>query len=178
MVDVALWSVAFLVLMIGASIVWSTLLYAAPPVPSSHLMHVAVCQLVSRVGLSGPIIEMGAGWGGLAVSLARAFPNRQIIAVEISLYPYLVVRLRAGALNNLTVIWGDGGKIIDRLNMPAACVVTYVTGSIMRQVAKYVPPNMAWVSIHFAAPGRIPIAQITVPDIWNTKVFAYAANPD
>ena len=177
MLDVALWGIALFVLLIGVSIVWSTLLYAAPPIPSSQLMRVAVCQLVLRVWPSGPIIEMGAGWGGLAVSLARTFPNRQIIAVEISLCPYLVLCLRAGALNNLTVVWGDGGKIIDQPNMPTACIVTYLTGPIMRRLTKYVAPNMAWVSIHFAVPGRIPIAQITVPDIWKTKVFAYAANP-
>lgn len=40
------------------------------------------------------IVEAGSGWGGLAVSIARARPGAQVIGYELSPLPWLFSRLR------------------------------------------------------------------------------------
>lgn len=40
------------------------------------------------------ILDLGCGWGGLVISLARLFPNARIIGYEISPWPYLFSKIK------------------------------------------------------------------------------------
>lgn len=56
------------------------------------------------------VVEMGSGWGGLAIAVARARPDCRVVGVEFSLLPYLVSRLRlmlSPELKNLTFVRKD-----------------------------------------------------------------------
>ena len=41
------------------------------------------------------IAELGCGWGGITMALARQYPDAHIDGYELSLFPYLVSKLRA-----------------------------------------------------------------------------------
>lgn len=53
------------------------------------------------------IVDLGSGWGALVIALARAFPEASVQGVEISLFPYLVSRLRTHHLPNVSLKWGN-----------------------------------------------------------------------
>ena len=63
------------------------------PTPSSSVARRALikaCQEAMEGGSPQHIWELGAGWGGLAFSLADAFPNAQVIACERAMSPRLI----------------------------------------------------------------------------------------
>jgi len=72
------------------------------PMPSSRRAVEAMLTLAVPAR-DGAIHELGSGWGGLAISLARAHPNRVVLCYEISTLPYLfsVLRGRLSGLENL-----------------------------------------------------------------------------
>jgi precorrin-6B methylase 2 len=80
-----------------------------PPMPALFKERARVVQLLSTAEIpsGGRIYELGSGWGDLALALARAFPQAQIIAMEISPIPFFVSWLRALPLKNLEVQWGN-----------------------------------------------------------------------
>ena len=64
------------------------------PMPSSGAARRRIVELVPA-DLEGTILELGSGWGGLAVALARRFPAAQVVAYELSPVPWIVARIRA-----------------------------------------------------------------------------------
>jgi precorrin-6Y C5,15-methyltransferase (decarboxylating) len=99
-------------------------LFAQPEAPPILLTHADVRAIVvGRFwGLpSGPLWDIGAGLGGVAVSLARGFPTREIVAVERSAdqAAYLHTnRLRFGAYN-MRVVFGTAPACLEGEADPA-----------------------------------------------------------
>ena len=93
------------VLLVMVSILVGVLRTGISPMPSSRQ---AVQQVLTFVApsRSGVIYELGAAWGSLAIPLAKTFPDRQIIAYELSTIPWLFLslRVRLSGLNNIDVI--------------------------------------------------------------------------
>ena len=80
-----------------------------PPVPLRSRERQAVIALLGQAGL-GPkavIYELGCGWGGLALALARAFPEASVVGIELSPLPWLVARLRARGEPRVRIERGD-----------------------------------------------------------------------
>ena len=59
--------------------------------------------------VTGPIYELGCGWGTLALPLARRFPACAIVAVERSLVPWMVclLRVKIAGLRNIRLVRDD-----------------------------------------------------------------------
>jgi predicted O-methyltransferase YrrM len=59
--------------------------------------------------MTGPIYELGSGWGALAIRAARRFPACSVTAIEMSPLPWLVswLRLKIGGPSNIRLIRGD-----------------------------------------------------------------------
>lgn len=82
-------------------------LYKVPPIPMPDAVQRGIIAEIP-VGDS-TICELGSGFGGTAIALARALPNRQIVGIEISPVPFLIGYLRAklSGLSNLKMIFDD-----------------------------------------------------------------------
>ncbi|MFP4129472.1 MAG: class I SAM-dependent methyltransferase [Halorhodospira sp.] len=63
------------------------------PVPTSRPGRELVLASLPEVD-GGTIVEAGSGWGGLALSIARACPRAQVYGYELSPLPCLLARLR------------------------------------------------------------------------------------
>ncbi len=97
-----LWLVLFLFL---AALTLAVQFYTGvPPFPSTRGEKEAVCHFLKG---EGSIYELGCGWGGLAVALAREFPERRVVGIELSPLPALVSWIRALFIANLHVRWGN-----------------------------------------------------------------------
>ena len=78
------------------------------PVPSSRgALNVMVEALPTDT--IGAIYELGAGWGTLAFPLALEYPQCEVIAYELSPFPWLFMMIRAhlSGIANLTIRRGN-----------------------------------------------------------------------
>lgn len=157
----------------GASIVWHSLSVGISPMPSSGLAREALLELVP-VGLTGPVHELGAGWGTLAVPLARRLPGVRVIAWETSPVPFAVLWLRARGLPNLEVRRAD---FFTADFTTAQLVVCYLFTGAMERLATRLRtelPAGALVLTHtFALRGWEPELTGRLDDLYRTPVYRY-----
>ena len=145
------------------------------PMPSSGRAIQQVLQFVVPPR-PGSIYELGAAWGGLAVPLARAFPDRRIIAYELSTIPWLFLslRVRVSGLKNIEVVRRDFFR--DDLSK-AAIVVCYLhPKSMVRLSTKLrseLTPGTVVVSNTFALPGWAPEQTSQLTDLYRTKIYRF-----
>jgi hypothetical protein len=144
------------------------------PVPTSRPARaVMLAALPERI--DGPIAELGAGIGTLALPLARAHPDTEVRAYELSPLPWLVLRLRALAgPPNLRIERGD----FFRTPMhDVRLVVTYLyPGAMARLRPKLeaeLPPGALVLSNTFAVPGWTPERSLPVGGALQTRVYLY-----
>lgn len=72
--------------------------------------------------------------GALVVALARAFPDATVQGVEISLFPYLVSRLRTYHLPNVSLKWGN---FFHRDPGNAEAIVCYLMPGVMAKLGDF-----------------------------------------
>ena len=89
---------------ITVSLIYSTVKLGISPMPSSNKAYNTMIKLVDVTG-TGPIIDLGSGWGNLVIRIARKNPERQVIGYELSLLPWLTSTLlkKILGLQNLTL---------------------------------------------------------------------------
>ena len=75
------------IMLAGTSIVLTSLKVGIGPLPSSGRARRVVLSAVETAG-SGPVIDLGSGWGSFVIALARKYPDREIIGYELSSVPY------------------------------------------------------------------------------------------
>ncbi len=78
----------------------------APPVPTSRRARAAILDLVGHYAAPGPLLDLGCGYGTLARDLARAFPDRAVLGVEVTPLTAGIARHLSRAYPNLSVIQG------------------------------------------------------------------------
>lgn len=145
------------------------------PVPTTPRVAAAMLSL-ARPGVDGAIFELGSGWGSLAFALARRFPDRRVIAYELSPLPWLVSRLRQALLPapNLTIRRADFHQVS---LAEAALVCCYLyPGAMARLRPKFeaeLGPGAAVISNSFAIPGWPPAAMRRADDQYGSPVYLY-----
>ena len=145
------------------------------PMPSSPRAVQRVLQYVVPPR-AGSIYELGAAWGSLAVPLARAFPDRRIIAYELSTIPclFLLLRVRVSGLKNIEVVRRD--FFLDDLGKAAVIVCYLYPGSMDRLSTKLqseLIPGTVVVSNSFALPGWVPEQKSQLKDLYRTKIYRF-----
>ncbi len=169
-----------------ALLVVDTARMGAPPMPSNTQERAAVVALVERraIELARPIrvLEAGAGWGGLALAIARAQPDFQLLAVEGSVLPAGICRLRAlvhhllgGAM--IDVRWGDFLRA-DYVDVDV--VVAFLGPEPTTRLAEHLaqlpdPPQL--VSVGFAVRSWRQRARIRLTDGWRSEVGLWVFDP-
>ena len=148
------------------------------PMPSSQR---AIKQVLKFVvpPRPGPIVELGAAWGSLAIPLARAFPDRRILAYELSTIPwlFLLIRVRASGLTNIDVVRRDFFR--DDLGQAAAVVCYLYPGGMVRLSTKLkseLKQGTVIVSNTFSLPGWVPEVEAELRDIYGTKIYRFVMN--
>jgi len=163
----------------AASIVIDTIRLGIGPTPTSRAARRTMLALLPAE-IEGPILELGAGFGGLAVALARARPDDRIRAFEASTVPWLVAWLRArlGRRRNLRVLRSDFRR--EPLG-DAGAVVCYLFPGAMTALAARLPaelrPGTPVASYAFRVPGWTAEREEAVPGIWRSTAFLYRSPP-
>lgn len=169
--DIAVLVAAMLVM---ASIVWTTLRVGISPMPSSALARRAM--LAAAAGAPrGTIIDLGSGWGSLAIRCARAWPERTVIGYELSWVPWLVsmlakqlLRLHNLELRRADFLQADLGG--------AAVLLCYLFPRGMHDLAhklrgEGLHPRV--ISNTFALPSFEPDEVIHLQDLYRSRIYLY-----
>lgn len=159
------------------SIVWSTLVTGISPMPSSTKARQAMMQLVCDAGTkTGPIVELGSGWGGLLFPLAKQYPQRKIIGYELSIMPWLitVILKKVLGLKNIQVY----RKNFLHADLTSASVILcYLFPGGMQAVERKISEQDGQVeyliSNNFALPSHQPIKTIHLNDLYQSPVYLY-----
>lgn len=164
-----------LVTLVGCSIIWSTLILGISPMPSSNKARQAIMQLIGDTG-SGPILELGSGWGNLLIPLAKAYPQRTIVGYELSLFPWLtsVMLKKVFGLDNLQVY----RKNFLHEDLASACVVVcYLFPGGMQAIENKLKAEDGslkyLISNNFALPSHKPIKTIHIDDFYRSPIYLY-----
>jgi hypothetical protein len=159
-------------------IVVFTLINGISPMPSSAAAARAIVDACKRHQAKGPILELGSGWGGVSLRLAKKFPDAQVIGFENCPVPYLwswfvaLISLR----QNLKIVLGDFYK--SDLS-GAATIVCYLCPAAMKRLSEKLKielrPGTLIVSSTFALPGWQPVETTTASDMYRSKIYVYRA---
>ena len=176
-IQLCLWAVALIVIL---SILVGVIRTGISPMPSSRLAIRQVVQFAAPPN-PGPIYELGAAWGSLAFPLARAFPDRTIIAYELSTVPWLFLwlRVRVSRLNNIEVVRRDFFR--DDLSKAAGVVCYLYPEGMVRLSTKLkseLVPGTVVVSNTFALPGWVPDQQTQLKDLYQTTIYRFVMDSE
>lgn len=168
-----------LAVLIGISIIWSTVKAGISPMPSSQKARQAVMQLVEAVDgdtCGGDIVDLGSGWGGLVIRLAQTYPDRKVVGYELSLIPWVTSLCVAKflRLKNLKVYRRDFLKA--DLSAASVMVCYLFPEGMLALESKLVELPAArryLISNNFALPTHKPEETIQLDDFYRSPVYLY-----
>lgn len=154
----------------------------AVPMPSPRPIHRAVIDEIDRLPGIRRVVELGSGWGGLALRIARAHPEKLVVGVEASTVPWLVSRGRRavpGAPQNVVFQRADFRSMAIE---PHTAYVCYLAPPAMRSVRELVEhgarEGVVVVSALFAVREWRPVRTTTARDVHATRVYVYEPGRD
>ncbi len=171
-IEIALVSISLLV---AISIVYYTLRSGISPMPSSSAVRQELIHFLPDID-SGPIYELGSGFGTLAIPLAQKYPDLQITGFEISPVPYWVSKIRARflGLENLEFIRTD---FLSTDLSQAQLLVSYLYPEGMEKIAaklrKQPGSKQYFLSHTFALPGYVPMRTGQASDLYRSPIYLY-----
>lgn len=143
--------------------------------PSSKSAKKMILQLLPKNIEEGVIYELGSGWGGLALLLAKHYPHVRVIAFEVSPVPYLVscIRQILSRKSNLTILRKNffGHHYSD-----AKAIVCYLYPGAMKKLApklkEELPEKSTIISNTFALTGW-EVSLFFADDWAATRIYRY-----
>ena len=132
--------------------------------------------------IKGPVYELGAGWGGLSFTIARRYPDCQVIAFEKAFLPYLFLKCRRllSPRNNLKI---QRINFINETLGDPEVIICYLSHWHMKALSeKNIFPDdkdndktypLTLISNTFALPYTEPDEIISTNQTLQNKVFVY-----
>ena len=166
-----LWTILLTILI---SIVWTTYRYGIGPTPTSNKVKKILMEHLPKLP-SGPIYELGAGFGTLAFALADHYPDHTVIAIEVSPIPWawMVAIQGLHPRKNLKIIRGDFFK--ESLE-DAKLIVCYLYPGAMQKLKEKIDrecQKAKLISHTFAFPTKTPTQVIYAHDLYHTPIYIY-----
>ena len=160
---------------ISISLIYSTIKLGISPMPSSNKAFNTMLTLVDETG-TGPIIDLGSGWGNIVIRLAKRYPQRQIVGYELSLLPWLtsVFLKKVLGLKNLTL----HRQNFYNASLPAASVlVCYLFPEAMSKIKNKLlleqPKIDFLISNNFALPSWQACKTKQLDDFYKSPIYLY-----
>lgn len=156
------------------SIVRTSLQTGISPMPSSGKARQAM--IAAARANKGTVIDLGSGWGTLAIAFARKHPQRQVIGYEASWVPWLasLVCKHAMRLNNLTLHRRD---FLHADLSGASILLCYLFPRGMQQLRDKLETQKGQpgliISNTFALPGATPFRIIQLDDFFRSPIYVY-----
>ena len=143
--------------------------------PSSNKAYSTMMQLADETG-SGPVIDLGSGWGHFVIRIAKKNPQRQIVGYELSLLPWFtsIVFKKILGLKNLTLHRQNFYKV----NLSEASVlVCYLYPEAMNRIQEKLlleqPQVDFLISNNFALPSWKSYKAVQLDDFYKSPIYLY-----
>lgn len=155
--------------------IW-TVATGSPPTPTSRRVRSTILAALPVRIPQGTIYELGAGWGGLSIELARRFLDYPVVGIELSPLPWIATRCRSVVLGppNLKIQYGD---FLNVTLADASLVVCFLSTEnlvkLQPKLAAEMPTGALVLSSTFAMPGWSPVERWTATDMWRSPVYLY-----
>ncbi len=167
--------------LLAASYLYYDWKLGAASVPSSPAAGRAVAELVPPE--ASCVVDLGSGWGGMAIKVARARPQTKVIGIEYALPPYAFSRLRQlfnPSLKNLSFLRTD---LFKYPLAPVSAVICYMPPEMMERLAPKLAgelrPGAIIISNSAGLPGQTPEKTVDVPALLLAeKIFIYRIGHD
>jgi len=162
-------------LIFGAAYLYYDWKLGVAAVPSSSAAVRKVAAMLP--GLSGgKVVDLGSGWGGMALAAARACPDKQIVGIEYALLPYLWSRMKRALslrLGNLRFLRADffGYSLAD-----TQILFIYMPSEFMPRLAPKIaelPKGAYVISNSEKCEGLTPESVVDVPGLLPEKIYVY-----
>lgn len=163
------------ILIAGISIVLTSMRTGIFPSPSSSKTARTIVAAAENSG-TGPIVDLGSGWGSLVTALARKYPHRKIVGYELSLVPWCFSKIRkfVSGLDNLILYRND---FLNADLSDASVLICYLFPGGMDSLKDKLEGDnireVLLVSSTFALPASEPVKIIQVKDTFRTPVYLY-----
>lgn len=149
------------------------------PVPTSAKVRRKALTLMPEK-IEGNIVELGAGWGGMTLALAKKYPHHKIIAIENCVPAWCICRLRIRLFGNqnIEVRLAD----IYQTNFDSAGLIyCYLCQNAMRQLEKQLTTDvsslnnaeMILISNTFSLPSHMAEQAVRADDLWQSTIYRY-----
>jgi hypothetical protein len=170
-----MFSFALLAVVIYAAvtIVFYTLRNGISPMPTGGRVNRVVLDVLQDINLSGRVVELGSGWGSLALRIAKRLPQCSVVGYENSPVPYFVSQVLCGVLSVSRVAFNRVDFYTVSLSDFDVVVCYLYPGAMEKLSAKFtaeLQPGTLVLSHTFAVPGWEPERVVEVPDLYRTKV--------
>ncbi|MDP2170001.1 MAG: class I SAM-dependent methyltransferase [Rhodocyclaceae bacterium] len=120
------------------------------------------------------LIDLGCGAGGLLRQLARSRPDCRFIGIEHAPLPWLLARLRARGVDNLTVRYGDfWQESLAGYDLVYAFLSPAPMPRLWQKARIEMVPGALLISNSFAVPDIAPTGTVDVPDRRATRLYLY-----
>lgn len=160
----------------AGTIVWYTLRNGISPMPTGRRVDRVVMQVLQVLKVQGSVVELGSGWGTLALHIGKVLPQCVVVGYENSPVPYFVSKV----LRVILAVSNVRFKRVDFYRVPLSdfdVVVCYLYSGAMEKLRVSFDNELrsgTWVISHtFAVPGWIPERVVEVSDLYRTKVYVY-----
>ena len=140
---------------------------------STRQTSLAVAEILSeRTELK--IVDLGAGIGSIACSLAKRRPDFQITGIENSIFPWMIGRLRSARLRNCRWLLGSFWDIpLTDYDVAYAYLSPAPMPSLWLKVTQEMRPGALLISNSFEVPDVEPTTVITLDDRRKTQLYCY-----
>ncbi len=172
---VTFFTVLIVIFWIWLSVVLWSLKNGISPMPTSEKVKSKLLVSIPPK-IHGTIIDLGSGWGNMAIRLAKQFPQCHVIGYETSPVPYYfskiwlffdkIPNLQFRKKNFFSVNLKDSSLIYTYL-YPGAMKILY------NKFEEELIPGTIVVSNTFAVPQWDPVQVLEVKDIYNTRIYMY-----
>jgi SAM-dependent methyltransferase len=143
---------------------WSTFRTQVPYYPSGRAVRRVVAQLLPPGG-SPRMIDIGCGFGGLVLELARTRPRARVEGIELAPLPWLACRLRAAVTGSRArFIRGDYDSLdFGQYDLVFAYLSPAAMSALWRKAQQEMRPGSVLASYEFAIAERAP-DRVVVPE--------------
>jgi hypothetical protein len=125
---------------------------------------------------TGPVYDLGSGWGGLVIPLSKKYPDRKIVGYEVSFVPWLVSVLFRSVfrLHNLEIYRKN---FLQADLSGAEVLICYLHTEGMSEVAKKLTAERSadgfLISNNFGLPIGQPEKTVKINDFYKSPIYRY-----
>lgn len=152
-------------LVLGITILAYTIRTGVPPMPTSPGTRAVMLRLLPQQ-IDGVIYDLGSGWGGLALAIAKRYQHNQVVGIELSPIPWLFARARLAMWPRPNLTYRRADLLGERL-YNAGAIVCYLMPRVMQKLAPKLDDELR--------PGTVVVAYSFAVNHWRPDTVAVEA---